>query len=340
MSIEGFTRQFSPQGFAVYPAEAFRVTIGANRGDALDLASEMILDDLYLLNPNAQPATLAFDPLNAASHYEIRDDSRVGTPGATLHLDCCAVFMAPDGDTVEALVLVELEPDSDLIAQIYMMPLSPLKHRVDYALVDIDVDGARQRFARLACVSFARGTRITMACGAQKPIEDIVPGDAVLTRDGGAQPVRWIGQTCLRANGAFAPIVFAPGTVNNAETLRLSPNQRLFFYQREDRLGAGQAEVVVRADLLVNGDTICPVPGGFVDYFQLLLDTHQFVFAEGIAAESLTVDARTQAALPEPMRGADHPSTDGPAGPDPFEMTAGMLDGAVAAQVLRHASIS
>ena len=41
--------------------------------------------------------------------------------------------------------------------------------------------------------------------------------------------------------------------------------------------------------------------GGFVDYFQLLFETHQIIYAEGIAAETLLVDTRTRAALPQEL---------------------------------------
>ncbi|MEL7117662.1 MAG: Hint domain-containing protein, partial [Pseudomonadota bacterium] len=99
---------------------------------------------------------------------------------------------------------------------------------------------ARAKFAELACVSFTRGTRITLASGAQCPIEDIRVGDRVLTRDNGVQEVRWVSQQTVRATGAFAPIVISKGALNNARELRLSPNQRLFVYQRTDRLNAGQ----------------------------------------------------------------------------------------------------
>ena len=54
---------------------------------------------------------------------------------------------------------------------------------------------------------------------------------------------------------------------------------------------------------LVNGTSVYQRAGGFVDYYQLLFDDHQIIYAEGIAAESLLIDPRTRAALP-PEAGA------------------------------------
>jgi len=36
-----------------------------------------------------------------------------------------------------------------------------------------------------------------------------------------------------------------------------------------------------------------------VDYFQLLFDTHQIIFAEGISAETMQADTRTRPILPQ-----------------------------------------
>ncbi|EEX13949.1 conserved hypothetical protein [Citreicella sp. SE45] len=57
----------------------------------------------------------------------------------------------------------------------------------------------------------------------------------------------------------------------------------------------------MKARHLVNGDSIRRVEGGFVEYFQMLFDHHQIIYAEGIAAESMLVDGRTRAALPEEL---------------------------------------
>ncbi|MEM9524605.1 MAG: Hint domain-containing protein, partial [Pseudomonadota bacterium] len=88
---------------------------------------------------------------------------------------------------------------------------------------------------------------------------------------------------------------------NNSGDLILSPDHRLFIYQRRDELGVGRAEVLIKAKHLVNDDTIYQREGGFVEYFHILFDKHEIIFAEGIQAESLLVSGHTMAALPHDM---------------------------------------
>lgn len=338
MSILGFNNSANAQGLRVYRAADFTVSNGANLGDPVLDASELVLDDIYQLTPEARRWRLSMGTAEGLSHLTVTEGSQIGTVGADVHLDCAATFMAPDGTIVEAIVLVELERATDVIAEIYLLPLADMNPKTDYALVAVDTESPRAKFAELACVSFTRGTRITMATGEQRRIEDISVGDRVLTRDNGIQQVRWVGHQTMRASGSFAPIVIAKGALNNARDLQLSPNQRIFVYQREDRLNAGQAEVMVKAELLVNGDTVIRSDGGFVDYFQILFDAHEFIFAEGIATESLTVDSRTSPALPRDVQtklGIDRSARNRPS---PFDITEGMLDSAIAADLLRKAS--
>lgn len=285
------------QNIAVFCAHDFRVTNGANLGDALSVSEELSLDDTYVLSSEATEHALALST-EYKPPYRIGQSTEIGKPGHLVHLDCCLTFMASDGSVIEALTLVEVDQSGD-VANVYLMPLAALDPKLDYALVGKDDKAARQKFAQAACVGFARGTMITMASGAQKPVEQLTLGDTVLTRDAGPQSIRWIGQVTTRAVGAFAPILIKADTLNNINDLLVSPDHRLFVFQRSDRLGAGRSELLVRAKHLVNGDTVTIKSGGHVDYFQMLFDHHQIIFAEGIAAESMLVDPRTSAALPD-----------------------------------------
>ncbi|WP_163850993.1 Hint domain-containing protein [Pseudooceanicola aestuarii] len=322
----------------VYRARDFLVMHGANEGDELSFAHELVPDDVYWFAKSAEPIRLSME--SVGERILVGADTTIGAPGADLHLDSCLTFMSPDGRTTEVLVLVETDAQGD-VNQVYGLPLATLSHGVDYTLVGIDSHNAQRRFAEVACVSFMRGTRITMASGAQKPIEALNPGDRVLTRDDGAQEIRWIGQSTVRAVGDFAPIVIKAGTLNNLGDLVVSPDHRLFVYQREDRLGTGHKEVLVRARHLLNGDTIVQQDGGFVEYYQILFDSHQIIYAEGIAAETLLVDNRTRAALPpelEQTLAANLPHQ-GDIAQLRHEVAPALLDRPDAADLLRGASL-
>ncbi len=288
---------------AVFASDMFVVTDGVAEGDGIAFMDELVLDDVYQLVANTPRKALTYEKGDGTA-FVIASDSEVGTPGNLLYLDCAITLMAPDSTTYEALVLVEVEGDE--AAEVYLMPLANLRAEYDYRLVGADRDSAAAKFGDVACVRFARGTHITLASGAQVPIEDLKIGDRVLTRDAGPQEIRWIGETTLRAVGDYAPVVITEGALFNTRDLVLSPDHRLFIYQREDHLGAGRSEVLVKVRHLINDDTVYRQDGGFFDFFQILFDDHQIIYAEGIAAETLLVDARTRAALPAEAGAAEH----------------------------------
>ena len=326
------------QSIPVFRASDLTVVNGANLGDALSFAAELDLDDTYELRLNTRPRRLSLVP-DPDGSFVIGPDTALGRPGATLHLDCCVTLMSTTGQTAELLVLVEVDGDNH-VENVYALPLAPLVPRIGYSLVGIDRQKARQRFAQVACVSFSRGTNITMASGEQKSIEALSIGDLVLTRDDGPQAIRWIGQSTVRAVGEFAPIKINAGALHNENDLLVSPDHRLFIYQRIDALGAGRNEVLVRARHLVNGDTVTRRQGGFVDYFQLLFDRHHIIFAEGIAAETFLIDTRTRDALPEELTEAVEDALPGHQGRRhlSYEVSEALLDHPDAASLLKKAS--
>jgi hypothetical protein len=328
MSIDPAASQVLP----VFRAAALTVVDGVAEGDALSFADDLVLDDVYQLAEGAGRRRLGLLPGDRPGRFRVASGSETGVVGHPVFLDSCLTLMARDGSTVEMLVLVET--DGEGVAEVHALPLAPLQARTDYRLVGIDRHAATARLAEVACVSFTRGTHITMASGAQVPVEALKVGDRVLTRDDGPQPIRWIGHTTLRATGAFAPVLIRKGTLHNENDLLLSPDHRVFVWQRQDRLGAGRAEVLVKVRHLVNGTTVVQQDGGFVDYFQLLFDDHQIIFAEGIAAESLLVDPRTRAALPDAVGAPLHAARRHQG----YEVQESLLSGADAVELLRRAS--
>lgn len=311
----------------VFQAAHVIVCGGVMKGEPLSFADELVLDDVFEIA--GQATTQPLDLVAQSAGLRL-----AGGSGNTVHLDSCLTMMAPDGSTHEALILVEIEDGS--AAEIFLLPLGELQPAVDYRLVGIERHTATRRFAEAASGSFARGTRITMSDGKMCPIEKLSAGDMVLTRDAGRQPIRHIGLATLRATGSFAPVVITKGALHNERDLVVRPDHRLFIYQREDQLGAGRAEVFIKARHLVDHSTVLRRRGGFVDYFQLIFDNHHIIYAEGIAAESHLIGPHTRHALPAGVSSPDHahrPHLD-------YEVAASLIPTAKAAALLRKASAS
>ena len=275
----------------VLAADSVYVSQGVNLGDGLGGPDEVYPGDVYALDPAEKPRRLGVtQPIDG--HQQVAAGSQVGTPGDALVFEARYAMMASDGNRVELLLLAL--PDGSR----YALPLSPMAAGVGYTLLKIEEAPDQLTLSDFLCISFARGTVITLATGQQRAIEDLAPGDKVLTRDHGGQPIRWIGSTTLRAVGAFAPVVISAGAMGNTGDLIVSQHHRMFLYQRSRKAGLATAELFVQAKHLVDGEQIFLRPGGFVDYFSLVFDRHEIIYAEGVPAESLMVNDATVSRLP------------------------------------------
>jgi len=138
-------------------------------------------------------------------------------------------------------------------------------------------------------VCYLRGTRIRTPEG-ERRIEDLKIGDQVVTVSGESKPIKWIGhQRFNKPAGSAWPKSLLPVRVSrfalDAHTpfkdLYVSPNHALFI-----------DDVLIPAIYLVNGTSIVQaMPRGVeeIDYFHIELETHEVIFAEGAAAETLLV---------------------------------------------------
>jgi len=286
---------------SVFAADQVIVLSGANGGDALPPPADSECGDYYELTPGAEPATLMLalhdmsDATPSAHAGEVGPGSAIGQAGEAVTLLGRLSLMAPDGDLVEVLVLQT--STSPRLA----LPLSPLLARHTYTLIAVDATPGQIQLADIVAGAFARGTRIALADGTQAAVETLRPGDSVITRDHAVQPLRWVGRVTLRAEGGFAPITVQPGVMGNPGALTVSPHHRLFLYRREGKALAGAAELLVQARHLVDDVSILRREGGFVEYFSLVFDAHEVIYAEGIPCESLMVCPAVLTRLPEAL---------------------------------------
>lgn len=144
-------------------------------------------------------------------------------------------------------------------------------------------------------ICFGAGTLIDTPEG-PIPIEHLAPGDFVITRDNGAQQVRWIGQRRLDSFDLATVPGIRPVRVNKnalgdnfpSSDLILSPQHRVLISDWRAELLFGSEEVMVPIKALINDKDICvAMDMASVHYFHLLFDTHEVVFSNGIPSESL-----------------------------------------------------
>lgn len=314
MSESAGTSTIPHHSSQVFRADDVVVSAGVNLGDTLETLDELCPGDIYQLLPGAEALGIVMTrdkagggaACDAASGPDrdgvaIGAGSPLGEPGDVIRLCARLTLLGSDGDRVELLALEHEPTDRPHDAMTYVLPLSPLGEGIEYTLVKVEDSPEAVRLSDIVCVSLARGTRIALADGRQIAIERLSPGDRVLTRDHGPQPVRWIGRATLRAVGAFAPVVISAGAMGNEGDLIVSQHHRIFIYQRRRSELVNTSELLVQAKHLVDGARIFLREGGYVDYFSLVFDRHEIIYAEGIPAESLLVNEATLAHLPEEL---------------------------------------
>ena len=136
-------------------------------------------------------------------------------------------------------------------------------------------------YDELAC--FLQGTLIRTPDG-EVPVETLKAGDLVLTTNGEARPVLWLGRRAVETRFAHPltalPIHIRPDALGRglpARDLFVSPDHAIFM-----------GGMLIQAGALVNGVTITrhrDLPETFT-YYHVELQDHDLIYAEGLPAET------------------------------------------------------
>lgn len=159
--------------------------------------------------------------------------------------------------------------------------------------------------SQTALTCFCQGTVIKTANGTTS-IETLKVGDLVVTMDGGLQPIRWIGSTKVNAEQMAVdpklwPIcisadAIAPGVPST--DLRVSRQHRIL-------IDASMAKSRFKDEaVLVSAFKLTALAGIHVDdsqseaeFFHVLFDDHQVIYANGAPSESLLLGQEALKAL-------------------------------------------
>lgn len=170
-------------------------------------------------------------------------------------------------------------------------------------------------------ICFTPGTRILTPAG-PRLIQDLRPGDRILTKDNGSQDILWMGSRRMTGARLYAmphlrPIRFKAGALGvdrPDDDLLVSPQHRMLLSGAPARALFNTDEVLVKAEDLMNDATIC-IDHALreVTYIHILLDTHNVVWANGLETESFhpsncaleTIDSDQRGSLLSLLPGID-----------------------------------
>ena len=138
-------------------------------------------------------------------------------------------------------------------------------------------------------VCYLRGTSIRTT-KTERRVEDLKIGDLVVTVSGENKPIKWIGHQHFKKDaGSPWPKYLLPVRVSRFALDEHTPNRDLYVSPNHGLLLDG---VLIPAIYLVNGTSIVqamPENVEEIDYFHIELETHEVIYAEGAAAETLLV---------------------------------------------------
>ncbi len=143
----------------------------------------------------------------------------------------------------------------------------------------------------IAC--FTPGTKIATLKG-EVPVENLVAGDKVVTRDNGVKVIRWTGQKkidwrTMASNPHLKPVLLRQGSLGKdlpERGLMVSPNHRILVANDRTALQFDEAEVLVAAKHLICGIPVRSIDSIGTTYIHFLFDQHEVVLSDGIWTES------------------------------------------------------
>lgn len=140
---------------------------------------------------------------------------------------------------------------------------------------------------------FTPGTLIATPKG-ERPVEDLRPGDRVITRDNGIQEIRWTGRKAmgwkaLCASPHLKPVLIRQGSLGNGlpeRDMMVSPNHRVLVANDRTSLYFEEHEVLVAAKHLVNNRGVHGIDSMGTSYIHFMFDQHEVVLSNGAWTES------------------------------------------------------
>ena len=200
----------------------------------------------------------------------------------------------PGGGTID---VYRVEVDGTLVGYITS---EPLVAGVSYSFTTSNVTppnapNTTDPTALIDVPCFTSGTLIRTPKG-NRPIEELEIGDTVIVASGKIRQIRWIGsrklnKTNLDANPKLQPVRITKGAMGNGlpqRDLLVSRQHRMLVSSKVAERMFGVTDALIAANKLTTHPNVgVDESVEEVEYFHLLFDKHEVIFAEGAPSESL-----------------------------------------------------
>lgn len=158
---------------------------------------------------------------------------------------------------------------------------------------DVPENRRVQRSFENTVACFTPGTRIATPKG-ERLVQDLVPGERVITRDNGLREIRWAGRrdmlgTELNRAPHLRPILILQGALGNGlpeRDMMVSPNHRMLVTNDKTALYFKDREVLVAAKHLIGLPGVSIADVKHTAYIHFMCDQHEVVLADGAWTES------------------------------------------------------
>lgn len=247
--------------------------------------------DLTQITKTAQQQAFAFDPTDtsAGSASFVEDDTQFFQQMTDALFDQDGVDVGPLAAEAGAAIAPDTAP------QKVMYRNGQAKGQASVA-------------KNLYC-GFVAGVVIQTDKG-QKQVQDVCPGDRILTRDHGFRPIVWVGQRTVSlaeqvADPALCPVSIACGALGPDmpdRPMQLPPDQGLMVEGPRTKLLFGTKEVLVPVSHLAGYPGIERAPLATVEYFYLMCAAHEVIWADSIWTESFQAGDPSAMNLDAPQR--------------------------------------
>jgi Hint domain len=131
----------------------------------------------------------------------------------------------------------------------------------------------------------AAGTRI-MTMDGEIPVEFLMPGDRIITRDSGVATLRAIAVTVVADAPMIRVTADSLGSGRPGEDVLLAPGQCILLRDWRAKALYGQAQAMVPVSRLVDGQYVSHCTAATARVFALQFDRAHVIYAEGLELAS------------------------------------------------------